>query len=188
MPGRNANEIKNQLEQLERQMQMLREKVEQAEISDGHVDLLEHLSEPLSFQQLLTRSGATAEELRECLTSLYVAGKIERWDLPRFVRADLGATEKKELLRQILAETPIRQNGGEALTGLTRGQVSGVFIEGQKVGELARLGPKKGDPWFMSRGTQDIITPTSTEYQVRPKRREKVAETRKPRGRRNSKG
>lgn len=145
-------EIRRQIEALEKQTKALRAEV--AQIDSGRDDLVDHLDEPLSFQQLMTRTGLRADDLRERLTRLYVSGKVERWDLPRFVRSDLGTNEKKALLRQILAETPVRQKGGEALTGLTRGQVSGVLIEMQKQGIVERLGPTKGDPWFIARGTQ----------------------------------
>lgn len=194
-------EIQRQIEQLEKQAKTLRQEVAKIH-SDAPDDLLGYLGEPLSFQQLMTRSGARADDLRERLTRLYVSGKVERWDLPRFVRSDLGTNEKKALLRQILTETPVRQKGGEALTGLTRGQVSGVLIELQKEGTIERLGTKKGDPWFVARGTQEIEQPPgvaappppgdptpSTEYRQRRSRRESMPGARsKPRARRPSKG
>jgi hypothetical protein len=154
MPNKPIRQILEKLAKLESQALLLRQEVAEIEGAPEPDDLLEHLSEPLSFQQIMIRSGIDASELRARLTDLYVSGQIERWDLPRFVRSDLGANEKKALLRQILSETPVRQKGGESLTGLTRGQVSGVLIELQKEGGLARLGPTKGDPWFLARGTQ----------------------------------
>lgn len=192
-------DIQRQIEQLEQHAQALRKEIAKfnGPPEDERDHLLDYLAEPLSFQQLMTRSGLRADDLRERLTRLYVAGQIERWDLPRFVRSDLGANEKKALLRQIFAETPTRQKGGEALTGLTRGQVSGVLVELQKKGVVERLGPTKGDPWFVARGTQEIerpppdatATPPSTEYrQRRPRRASLPGEAPKPRARRNSKG
>lgn len=187
-------EIRRQIDSLEKQAKALRKEVAKMNDvpADEPDDLLEQLGEPLSFQQLMIRSGLRADVLRERLTNLYVTGKIERWDLPRFVRSDLGANEKKALLRQILAETPVRQKGGEALTGLTRGQVSGVLIELQKQGGLARLGPTKGDPWFLAKGTQEIDLPPaekaevpddppSTQYRQGRTRRESLGPRPKPR-------
>jgi predicted Rossmann fold nucleotide-binding protein DprA/Smf involved in DNA uptake len=175
---RPVSEIKRQIEQLEQAAQALRK-----EVSDLHDDLLLSLSEPLSFSQIMTRTGLRADDLRERLTQLYASGQIERWDLPRFVRSDLNANEKKSLLRQVLAESPIRQQGGEKLTGLTRGQVSGVLIELQKRGAVERLGSAKGDPWFVARGTQPPPPPGDTEPAPTPtptRRSRRSTRTRRP--------
>lgn len=172
------------LAQLEKQVEALRREV----AGPKPDDLLEYLTEPLSFQQIVIRTvrpGFGPNELRTAMTELYAAGRIERWDLPRFVRSDVGVNERKEFLRQLFADTPVRQGGGEKLTGLTRGQISGLLTELQKQRGLVRLGPSKGDPWFLARGTQEIERPAAEKKPVEaPPRPATEYRQTKPRARR----
>jgi hypothetical protein len=158
-------ELEGQLRLLENQIQNLRREVERrTEDSD---EVLVHLDRPLSFVQILTITGMPDRELKDQLDVLSKAGKVLRWDLPRWVRADLPARDK---LRLAFSEMPLRQHEIEALSGLRRGQVSGQITELQEEG-LVKLGEKKGDPWFLPPAEPGRALARGTQYQLhRPRR------------------
>ncbi len=159
-----TKEIESQIRQLEDRLQDLKQKVEsQHEEGEG---VVEHLGEPRSFAQLLTATGLSDRELIHQLHALLKSGKVERWDLPRWVRSDLPSRDK---LRFVCTETPLRQNEIEALSGMRRGQVSGQLTELQAEG-LVRLGDSKGDPWFM---VPDAPAP-ARDTRSRPRRQRRV--------------
>lgn len=205
MAPKSIREIRREISELDKKAKSLRKELAaQARSSkevrvgdDTRKQVCHLLSEPRSFQQIMIGSGLDADVLYETLEDLYVAGKIRRWDLPRFVISGLGSGRMKDLLRETLKETPVRQGEGEKLTGLSRGQVSGVLIELQKKGVVEHLGPIKGDPWFIAKGTQEINRPPAaapepspTEY--RQRRRPKLdlvpEDTRPKRTRRPTRG
>lgn len=128
----------------------LRQQMLEAEADDP---LLAHFSEPKCFAELLEATGLPERKLRMKIDELWRAGKVERWDLPRFVRTDLTDHEKQILLKEMIRQTPLGQRAAEAVTGLRRGQVSTV-LSANKQHEAERLGNKKGDPWFIARGTE----------------------------------
>jgi hypothetical protein len=137
----------------------LRQQIQEQKETSAEDPILAHFSEPRSFAEVLERTGMDERKLRAKVDALFRSGKLERWDLPRFVRVDLSDGEKQLLLKDMMRQTPMNQRGAEALTGLTRGQVSTV-LSANKHREARRLGDKKGDPWFIPpRGTGSNMEP-----------------------------
>lgn len=152
--------LRSQIKKLESELKSLRKQVE------GDGEFLDLLTEPKSYAQLAT--GDTDDsELIHRLHALEKSGVIERWDLPRWIRADLPEKDKARLA---FSETPLRQRDLEVLIARREGrgrdpdldrppastQVTALQEEG-----LVRLGDKKGDPWYLpppaaglARGTQ----------------------------------
>ncbi len=155
-------DIESQIRELEGQLQNLKQEVERRkEQGDG---LLETLSQPRSFAELASATGELDRELIQQIHVLEKAGKIERWDLPRWVRSDIPARDK---LRIAFSETPLQQHEIEELSGLRRGQVSGQVTELQREG-LVKLGEAKGDPWFLPPPQETVrALARGTQYQLR---------------------
>lgn len=175
-------DLESQIRQLEGQLQTLKEEVERRK---GHgEELLEALNAPRSFAELIDVTGELDRELIHQLHALQKAGKVERWDLPRWVRADIPARDK---LRIAFSETPLQQHEIEELSGLRRGQVSGQVTELQREG-LIKLGAAKGDPWFLPPVTGERGLARGTQYQLHRSHRDPKDEaptTPRSRGRRD---
>lgn len=192
-----ARDLESQIHQLEEQIQSLREEVEKQHQDSS--DLLVYLDEPRSFSQLITATGENERALIARLHGLEKAGKVERWDLPRWILSEIPERDKIGL---ILAETPLRQQDLEILLRRRRGPVSGQITQLQRVEGLIKLGDGKGDPWFLptggrgARGTRDIATDAKgaggsgdgTRYQLHRSRRGRSSEGPPTRGPRPPKG
>lgn len=148
-----ANTLRSQIATLEQQLQDLRQEMERI-AQDGKF-LLEHLSEPKSFAALQTITGAIDGELIHQLYQLEKVGKIERCDLPRWVRTDLPENAKG---RFWLKETPLRQHDLELLNARRKGRGHDPKLDRPYASDrmtalkdegLVRLGEKKGDPWYL---------------------------------------
>jgi DNA-binding HxlR family transcriptional regulator len=154
-PMRQIRELESRLENLRKEVERHREEGE---------DVLAFLDEPRSFQQLMTATGDDDEKsLINRLNALEEAGKVERWDLPRWVRSDV---QEKAKARQLFSETPLRQRDMEIMFALQDGREDLKDVDRRKASDriqhlkregLIQLGDKKGDPWYMppmARGTK----------------------------------
>ena len=152
MASTTREELESKIKDLEDKILDLREQVKVRH--EG--DLLEHLNEPRSFSQLMTSTGQSDyNSLIHQLLLLEKTGKVERLDLPRWVRSDVSERQKGKAL---FSETPLRQRDLELLLARREGRLrdpdldrppaSTRVTELQQEG-LVRLGEKQGDPWFL---------------------------------------